>query len=287
MNEDIFMRLFNQDLDDIMEGRHPGPHGDTSGEYTGILELAGRLKENNFVSEATRVRLRQQMSRGYAGTKKVDIMTTVIRQRKPALIIGTAAAATLLLTVALALPGNMAAMAKDSIAKVFKIGKYTSVIQKEDPAPNTMPGEPPQDGTILPDGSVLRISNREPADTVHYSSLAEAQKVADFEILSPGYMPAGYTFKEASGFGTFSGYMHLVYSNGSDKITLNITKMSEQNKFEVSTNGQVEQVDINGNSGTWSEPNNVMWENDNINYSLDCSPGLGKAEAIKIAQSIK
>lgn len=66
-----------------------------------------------------------------------------------------------------------------------------------------------------------------------------------------------------------------------------MTKISEQNRFDVATNGQVEQADINGNMGAWSEPNNVMWEKNGVNYSLDCSTKLGKAEALKIAKSVQ
>ncbi|MEN6390145.1 MAG: DUF4367 domain-containing protein [Syntrophomonas sp.] len=286
MDEDILVSQFNKDLDDILEGKCPEPHGDTSREYTAALDLAGRLKENNFVSESTRLRLRQHMSREYSSMKKESFMNRIIAKRKPALMVGTAAAV-ILLAVALALPGNLAAVAKDSIARTFKIGKYVTVIQEPDQAPGSLPGEPPKDGTILPDGSVLRVGSEEPAETVYYSSLAEAQKVAGFKILTPGYLPAGYTFKEAKGLGTYADYMQLVYDGNGKEISIIMTKMSEQNKFEVATNGQVEQVDINGGQGTWSEPNNVMWEKDDVNYSLDCSPGLGRAEAVKIAESIK
>lgn len=287
MNEDTLVKQFNQDLDDILEGKTPQPQVDISPEYTGVLDLADKLKASNFQAEPAKLKLREQMfNPGHTKMNKEAFMNRIFEKRKPALVVGTAAAV-ILLAVALALPGNMAAIAKDSIAKTFKIGKYVTVIQEDDPVQSPVPGELPKDGTVLSDGSVLRIGNQEPAETVHYTSLAEAQKAVDFKILTPQYLPAVYSFKEAKGLGTCKDYIELVYDGGEKKITIIMTKTSEQNRFDVATNGQVEQADINGNVGTWSEPNNVMWEKNGVYYSLDCSTKLGKAEALKIAKSVQ
>jgi|GEM_PF-2156375 len=219
----------------------------------------------------------------------------------------------------------MASSAAHNIGKILKIGNHSSVIQLDDedtvfpalngeveitmksPNSETMVGEVTisEHGSgsvagiavISPDGET-RVAAKATTDEysgetkpplseiIKYDSLSEAQKATSFNVLVPDYLPAGYSFKEAQGYGSASDCIDLNYKGDGQDIILMQKLMNEQTYVTYATNGSVEQVDINGAVGVWIESYSLVWERDGVNYSLYCKD-LNKDEAIKIARSIK
>nr|WP_289137002.1 RNA polymerase sigma factor [uncultured Brevibacillus sp.] len=88
--------------------------------------------------------------------------------------------------------------ATESISKIVQLG-YTSVMQMDDQAPPV----DKQNASLVQDSEkTLVTANDQPLeiDRAIYATLAEAQKTVSYKLLSPTYLPAGYSFKEASGF---------------------------------------------------------------------------------------
>lgn len=317
MNEDQRIKCFARDLDDILEGKEPVHNEGISPEYAEVLDLASMLTGTDFSAEnGGRERIKRKLSdrcqgrRCHKFNKEVG-MNKLWKERRPAVIIGTAAVIAVM-ALALIFPGTMMAMANnaaDNITKILHIGKYATVMQMEDsgnkPATPLLTAEQKaklQAGEIVtiktPDGDIAisgaKAGDEEKADrpgVVHYAALADAQKAASFQILTPEYLPQGYAFKEAQGYEGSGAdgardYANLYYKGPGKDIILMERIMHEKTRFEESTGGKIEAVDINGATGAWMEPHTLVWEKDGVNVHLFCK-GFSKEKALKIARSVK
>ena len=262
-----------------------------------------RMITNTLISKANSISPREDMaervkSAVISGPKKRSSLL-----RRSASFCGKVAAVVALFVVTLVFHGNLMAMAgdaADNIIKILNLGNYSSVIQVEDKASNQQALSQEQKDELLkggtitiqtPDGAVV-IKGKDPSmgaypeGTVPYSSLIEAQKGACFKVLSPGYLPSGYAFKEARGFKDSKYYMDLYFTGPGKDIVLSQRMMNQETGFVLGTNGPVESVDINGVTGAWVEPHSVLWEKDGVSYDLICK-GFSKEEIVQVARSIK
>ncbi len=130
------------------------------------------------------------------------------------------------------------------------------------------------------------------ADKVTWSSLEEAQAAADFDIKQPGYMPEGFAFESAHAYkdkeGSLSGlYVNLDYSDGNGNvITVMERLLNEETAFKISTDGEMEEVLINGINAVILNGRNINFETqDNISVSIH-GGNIARDELIKIAESI-
>lgn len=308
---------FTRDLNNILDGKKPIPSDDISSEYKEALEVAYTLTGTDFSAEnGSRERIKRSLigrcqdRRRHLFTKEV-VMSKLWRERGPAVIIGTAAAiAVLVLT--LIFPGAMMAMANsaaDNITKIFHIGRYATVMQMESDRPEqaslTLTEEQKarlQAGETVtiktPHGDVaisgVEAGGEEQADqpgVVHYAALDDAQEAVSFQILTPRYLPQGYTFKEAQGYEGSKAegagdYANLYYRGPGKDIILMERIMNESTQYTESTDEKVEPVDINGTVGVWMEPHTLVWEKDGVNIHLFCR-GFSKEEALNIARSVE
>ncbi|MEN6326665.1 MAG: DUF4367 domain-containing protein, partial [Syntrophomonas sp.] len=188
-----------------------------------------------------------------------------------------------MLTLTLVFPGTVTAVADnvgDNIAKMLKLGKYSTVVQMNDL-------EPAEKKELTEEEKAQVAKERKEMDEafINYTSIEDAQKIASFKVKTPEYLPEGYTFKEAKSIKGSGDYINIYYKGSGRDIILMERAMNEDTAFVYGTNGKVEEVDINGVTGAL-EDSNVMWEKDGVSCSLVCH-GFEPAEALKIARSIK
>lgn len=118
-------------------------------------------------------------------------------------------------------------------------------------------------------------------------TLEEARNQADFTILSPSYLPAGYSFKSATvmKFDRIE-MVTLLYMDGTKRLS--ITEKIKENTPAVDMDG-VEKVSINGAEGKLiSLPiggNMLTWSSAKLDFMM--SSELSREDAIKVAESMK
>jgi outer membrane lipoprotein-sorting protein len=126
------------------------------------------------------------------------------------------------------------------------------------------------------------------------SSLEEAGKKVSFKILTPEYLPEGYTFDNALVYNNsrfppkdqIFESVGLTYTNKEASIDLTETAYENQSSdTEVTNDG--EDIKINGIEGKYVSKDNLnvmTWKLGNVDLSLCAS--LEKDEMLKIAESI-
>ncbi len=304
MNEHKKAELFNHDLDKIMEGNPPSSTEDLDSQQ--LFELASVLKETDYSGEKnTQERLRRQfiktcLENHITRNNKEGIMKKLWGQHRTAAALSSLAII-FMLAVTLIFPGTVTAVADNisaNISKIINLGKYSTVIQVDDPAPREsmelteeQKEQLREEGSLTvntPDGDVI-ISSKDYAkkdeNTVKYASIKEAQEMASFNILVPAYLPTGYEFKEAESYSGSGDYINLYYKGSGKDIGLMERAMNEHTQFVASTNGEVQEVEINGATGAL-ERNSLTWEKDGVSCMLFYH-GFSQEEALKIARSIK
>lgn len=127
-----------------------------------------------------------------------------------------------------------------------------------------------------------------------YSSLEDAQSDADFDIKIPEYIPDGFEFADAYTFkdenGNTSGlYRNLEYADkNGKKIVLYERFINEETAFVATTNGEIEEIEINGRKTVITDNRNLSFETeDNVSVSILAKDCITKDELIKIAESIE
>lgn len=128
-------------------------------------------------------------------------------------------------------------------------------------------------------------------------STDDLNKYTCFKVILPGYLPEGYTFdraefyKDENGTVSNSKYINLYFTNGKTgkSIFMQQRFADEETAYTHGTDGQIEQVKINGANAVISNGRNIEWETGNVLYGLSAKKetGIGKSELIKIAESIK
>lgn len=284
MNKYKKAELFNHDLDKIMEGKPPLSTEDLDQQ---LFKVASILKEADFSREKnTRERLRRQfiktcMKNHISRNNKEGIMKKIFGQHR-VIAVSASLAIMFMLSIALIFPGAVTAVADSmgtNISKILKLGEYSTIIQYNDPIV--------QEKVELTEEQKVSVNEvYEDEDIIiKYASIEEAQKIASFEILAPAYLPAGYEFKEAEGYDGSGDYINLYFKGSGKDITLMERVMNENTQFTMSTNGEVQEVEINGATGALEGHYTLTWEKDGVSCMLFCK-GFSQEEVLKIARSI-
>lgn len=146
-------------------------------------------------------------------------------------------------------------------------------------------------------GSDVKISldGEYDADTAEktYASIDEAQSSAVFDIKVPEYLPKGYelsrvyTYTDNEG-GTSGEYMTLEYNNTkNEKITIFERAINENTRFVTSTDGKMEELDINGCRAVLMDEHDINWEtDDSVSVSI-IAHNISKSELLKTAKSVQ
>ena len=119
-------------------------------------------------------------------------------------------------------------------------------------------------------------------------------KYTCFNVKLPAYLPEGYEFEQAEFYKDNSGkventkYAFLVFVNSEtgEKFFIDERKDCEETKYEMSANGRVEKIEINGVDAVMSNNKDVDWIYDGKLCSV-MGNKLSRDEVIKVAESIK
>ncbi|WP_026476829.1 DUF4367 domain-containing protein [Alkaliphilus transvaalensis] len=148
------------------------------------------------------------------------------------------------------------------------------------------------------DGEIITIdmanANREENILVIKNPSALSEYTC-FEVLLPSYLPSGYQFdraefyKDENGIVQDSKYINLYFTNYESEayIFLQQRFSDEETAYELSTDGKVQLIKINGVDAVLSNNRGIDWEMNDTLYGLNGRGLISKAELIKIAESIK
>ncbi len=124
---------------------------------------------------------------------------------------------------------------------------------------------------------------------------SEAGKLAGFAVLSPSYLPAGYT--AMSGWMVTSEDNSNVVTNGYKDTTNHFLIINQwknsQGAMQTFAKGQIVNVTVRGQTGVWlpdtasgpAQKNALVWEQNGITYSL-ITDSLQLDELLKVADSL-
>lgn len=119
-------------------------------------------------------------------------------------------------------------------------------------------------------------------------------KYTCFNVKLPSYLPEGYKFDRAEFYKGKDGsvskkYIDLYFTNAKTGkyIYMQQRFACKETKYEGGTDGKIEKVKVNGKDAILSDNKSMDWENNGVLYSLSGRGAFGKAELIKIADSIK
>lgn len=312
MKEERLIDYFDQDLEDILGGHSPKHNESLPQGYKEVLDVAVSLSRLDYSpDEAKRNRKRQQIINGYknCSQKGHGSFEGLNRRAWAKPVLATAAAALVItLAVSVAYPGKLTAAARN-VTKIIAINKYVTV-ESVDCNPMDandvgikVGGEGSREqftGTIkvkkVANADIkgttfsiaLPVRNDTGADNVVYPTLAEAQKTLKYRMLSPQYMPPGYSFKEAEGIRDSNNkavddYINLYYQRQGNDVFILMQRVLGDDS-ELYNDGET--VDINGETGVWMKPNSLAWKKAGVVYNL-VGNGLSQEESIKIARSVK
>ena len=123
-----------------------------------------------------------------------------------------------------------------------------------------------------------------------YDSFDEAQAVLDLRLLRPTYLPAGLALREVRA--TAFGGAVARYGGTSGRMVFSQTPVGEgetglgADSIATITNQPVREVQVRGVAGAWIEGLGLVWESDQVTYTLDTG-GLTLAEVLRVAESLR
>jgi len=136
----------------------------------------------------------------------------------------------------------------------------------------------------VPEGA--KVVTRELPAPPKKMTLEEAMKEVNFTVLTPSYLPEGYTFDSATVFKyDDKESVSLLYRNSSSTLVLTEKLLDDIQRPDF---GEVEKVSINGSEGkliSLPGSNMLVWNNGKLELML--SGTFSKEEMIKVAGSVK
>lgn len=260
---------------------------ETTIETQQLLELATALHNKDFsaTSDCNKVLLKvQKMSNNQEG----NIMKTKNRFKTPAIVL-SAALFMGLLSITIAAP-SFAQNIVDKVLASFNLG-HIQVSQMETPTSLPPLSEVEQENNKI---KMMKVGEKETdGDTLSLNNFSDVDKYANFDVLLPTYLPEGYTFDRAELYkndeGQISGkYVNLYFTNKETKGTIYMQQRfpDEETAYATSTDGNLEQLTINGVVAILMDDHKLNWETENTMYSLS-SKDITKADLITLAESIR
>ncbi len=324
MNERDRADQFSTEVDALL--RSAGRAQDDVGpDVDANLDVARRLVDQDFsvhsqVRHTLRAQLLDRLDRDATPRERwTATLAWRLRAPRPALMAVTGAIAAVLL-VGLLWPGALTAAAQGlerGIQRLF-LGGHTSVeqvtpgttIQEADAAQAEqlqLPEDPfgaavsdelgldDEDGGLWVIRSAISVREGLPAGALDltprlYDSFDEAQAVLDLRLLRPTYLPAGLALREVRA--TAFGGAVARYGGTSGRMVFSQTPVGEgetglgADSIATITNQPVREVQVRGVAGAWIEGLGLVWESDQVTYTLDTG-GLTLAEVLRVAESLR
>lgn len=139
----------------------------------------------------------------------------------------------------------------------------------------------------------VNIADEKKTNEKVFESMDEAIKAAAFDIKLPSYIPEGWEISKiytyADDEGAFSGdYISIEYKNGDKDMTIMERLINENTSFTYSTDGDMEEIDLNGKKAVISNGRNLDFETgDGVSVSVHSMGNVTKDELVKIAESVE
>jgi hypothetical protein len=305
MNERDWANRFGRDVDNLLNGIRQTDSEPLPAEYRHALDLARTLAQTDFSPESQmrpvlRRRLLNQVGarEGQHPRKEYTMHTlrTFFWPRRFAML--AAIVLTILLAVTLAWPGALTAAAQGiyHVIQRIVVGPNTEIMQIELQDEPRQPQPLPSDTWTVVTEIGAFGGDAPPGVEPTVRSVAdfeEAQELTSFHLRAPGYLPEGYILREirlapGHAFSFYTGPGHdIIFVQAS----VGPQASSDPNvavgvKSSFVTNGTLEEVALNGRPAAWTDNHSLMWEADNISYTVG-GLDLSLDEAIRIAESLR
>ena len=112
--------------------------------------------------------------------------------------------------------------------------------------------------------------------------------VLDFTPLLPTELPKDFELAAMAYFDTDGKYATFIYTNTDGKeIIVNERLLNEETAFEMGTDGEIEELDINGHTAVLSNGRSLDWEVDDVSVGINGKGLLTRDELIAMAESVK
>lgn len=149
----------------------------------------------------------------------------------------------------------------------------------------------------IKNGKIITEPEKEKIDNENKLEVKDSSKLNNyvcFNVILPSYLPEGYEFDRAVFYKDEKGavsdkYISLQFVNketGKD-IFIQQRFADEETAYQMGTDGEIEEVKINGIDALILDGRNMHWEDNDVLYILLGRGEISKDELIKIAESIK
>jgi hypothetical protein len=316
MNEQEWAEHFARDVDGLPNRSRGTDTEPKPAEYQQAVELARTLITTDFSPESqVRATLRRRLLNGIGARegwsrRKEHPMFTFFWRRHPALSLAAIALIALLVLI-LTAPGTLTAAAQgiEEFVQSVVVGENTSIeqispAQQGGPASSTR-RPPPAAPTVEQRGNfwIIRtaigsfggnVAPGHDASVRRVCTFGEVQAEASFKLRQPGYLPAGYSLREAMIAPV--DMVFLFYAGPNGDLVVAETAVGEQPGGDaehasavavgILTDQPIESVTVNGQPAGWVEGQSLIWEAGGISYHLGAW-NLSLDEATRIAESLQ
>jgi hypothetical protein len=323
MNSKELQQKFSADLAESINGAENDLKG--SGEYLELLELGRVLAHKDFSEGSDQTAILNKARRAYIGQEKEKEMRTNYNLKRPAVIVATLlVVGTLSITfVQPSFAQELLSKILHTINLGHILAHEVEYSENYNVIPDELKGKifdrngnalqsldaaNKLDGIYTANGErIVDIVNGEPLTQAGMDKEKEIEEegkliVKDssklneytlFDVGLPEYLPAGYTFDRAEFYketnSEVSGkYIDLYFVNEAtnEKISMQQRYADEETAYEMSTDGTIEKVEINGVDAVLVNGIGLDWEANGVLYGVT-SASLDKDDLVKVAASIR
>lgn len=144
------------------------------------------------------------------------------------------------------------------------------------------------DGSVTTEKQEKEEEEKAKENTLTITDSSKVNGYTCFEVKLPSYLPDGYKFEKAEFYKDSDKYATLYFINQETGKEIYVQQRfaCEDTKATLATDGNIENIKINGVDAILEDERNIDWEANNVVYFLSCKD-IGKDEVVKIAESIK
>ncbi|MNO38397.1 hypothetical protein D3C76_284990 [compost metagenome] len=320
MNSKEIQQKFSADLDESINGAENDLKG--SGEYLELLELGRVLGHKDFSKGSDQTAILNKAWRTYTGQEEEKGLRTNYKLRRPAVILATLlVVGTLSITF---VQPSFAQELLSKVLQTINLGHIVAHEVEYSEDYNVIPDElkgkiydrngnalvtlgaaQKADDLYNADGEkIIAFENgrlvtqsekdQEKAELMIVRDSSKLNEYTLFDVGLPEYLPAGYIFdraefyKDSNGEVMNSKYINLYFVNEAtnEKISMQQRYADEETAYEMSTDGTIEKVKINGVDAVLVNGKGLDWEANGVLYGVT-SASLDKDDLVKVAASIR
>ncbi len=320
MNSKDIQQKFSADLDESIYGAANDLKG--AGEYKELLELGRVLAHQDFSEGSDKTAILNKARRKYAGQKEEIGLRTKHRFRRPAVMLATLLVVSVL-SVTFVQP-SFAQELLMKVLQTINLGHIVAHEVEFSADSNVIPDDfkgkifdskgnalvtldaAQKAGDIynadgekivgVEDSRLVTQSERdqEKEELLIERDSSKLNEYTIFDVGLPAYLPEGYTFdraefyKDSNGDVINSKYINLYFVNEAtdEIISMQQRHADSETAYEMSTDGTIEKVKINGVDAVLVNGKGLDWEANEVLYGVT-SASLDKNDLIKVAESIR